>query len=242
MRMKSYHIMKILLIEDNQRLSDQLKAQLAKQYVMDMVDTGEKALLRVKQLNYDVIILDLGLPDMDGHEVCRVMRKEGVASPVIVLTGTDDIATRVELLEGGADDYLAKPFHIDELRARIHALSRRRQSMSETMQLSHQDLVIDTLSRQVYRAGRHIPLRRKEYDILEYLVANKGRILTRQMIINHVWETEHRVSWRSTVDVHIKHLRDKIDRPFPTKIIKTSYGLGYRVDTPRVGKKRKGKT
>lgn len=221
--------MKLLLVEDNERLVGRIKQQLEKSYLIDVASTGEEALEKIQKIDYTVILLDLGLPDMNGREVCRTVRELRVKTPILILTGEDDVTSRVQLLDYGADDYLAKPFDSEELRARIAALARRAPLRQAKPAIRYQDLIIDVDQRKVYRAGTYIPLRRKEFDILEYLVTNKGRVLTREMIINHAWDGT-KTSWNSTVDVHIKHLRDKIDRPFPTSLIKTAYGLGYRVD------------
>ena len=202
-----------------------------KTYLVDWVTKGNDALAKLAEIEYTVIILDLGLPDMSGFEVCKQLRALGVHTPVLILTGEDDMPTRVKLLESGADDYMTKPFDANELRARLRALARRQSTKLHRSIIVYKDLKIDTDQRKVYRAGMHIPLRRKEFDILEYLVSNKGRVLTREMIINHAWDSS-KISWNSTVDVHIKHLRDKIDRPFASPLIKTAYGLGYRVDIP----------
>lgn len=233
--------MKILVVEDNERLAERIKQQLGRHYIVDAVHTGVEAIERLAEIEYGVIVLDLGLPDISGLRLCKMIREKEITAPILILTGEDDMDMRVELLDSGADDYLTKPFHYEELRARITALGRRRPIAQHSSLIVHHDLVIDTVSRQVYREGTHIPLRRKEFDILEYLVTHKGRVLTREMIINHAWDSG-KVSWTTTVDVHIKHLRDKIDRPFKTPLIKTSYGLGYRVDIPERIKKRKVKT
>ncbi len=224
--------MKLLLVEDNERLVERIKQQLTKSYLVDVAMSGSEALEKIRTIDYTVILLDLGLPDMNGRDVCRMTRQLRVKTPILILTGEDDVTSRVQLLNYGADDYLAKPFDSEELRARIAALSRRAPLRQIKTSIRYKDLVIDVEQRKVYRAGTYIPLRRKEFDILEYLVANKGRVLTREMIINHAWDAS-KTSWNSTVDVHIKHLRDKIDRPFPTSLIKTAYGLGYRVDVSK---------
>jgi DNA-binding response OmpR family regulator len=223
--------MKLLLIEDNKRLADLVKTQISKVYLVDVVHTGREGIDKATRLEYTVIILDLHLPDMTGLDICQHIRKAHIDTPILVLTANDEMESRVELLNCGADDYLTKPFNIAELQARIGALARRQQRRYVGPTLTLKDLVIDTDQRKVYRGGVHIPLRRKEFDILVYLVNNNGRVLTREMILNHAWDS-NKDSWNSTVDVHIKHLRDKIDRPFKTSLIKTAYGLGYRVDAP----------
>jgi len=221
--------MKLLLIEDNPRLAERISYHLRKSYVMDTVNTGKDALDKVQSVEYGVILLDLGLPDMSGLEVCEKMRDMNVNNPILVLTGNGDMADRVKLLNAGADDYVTKPFNTDELRARIAAVGRRQVRSHIRSLITYRDLIMDVAQHKVSRAGVDISLRRKEFDILEYLITNSGRIMTRDMIMDHVWSS-HSNSWTSTVDVHIKHLRDKIDRPFESAYIKTAYGLGYRVD------------
>jgi DNA-binding response OmpR family regulator len=222
--------MKILLVEDNAHLLERVKKQLDKLYVVDIARTGHEAVEKGTYAGYGVILLDLGLPDISGLTVCKRLRDKGVETPILILTGMDDMTTRVDLLNHGADDYVTKPFDNRELKARVAALSRRSPlRYKKSPVITYKDLVIDPNKREVYRQGVGIPLRRKEFDILEYLVNNNGRVLTREMIINHAWDS-NKTSWNSTVDVHIKHLRDKIDRPFNSSLIKTAYGLGYRVD------------
>lgn len=224
--------MKILIIEDSKLLAASIKNQLNKQYVVDVVHTGEEGIYQARSTDYAMMLLDLGLPDLDGYDVCREIRRHDVTTPIMVLSGKRDIYNRVRLLECGADDYLTKPFNSQELHARISAILRRSAvpSTSErTIRIA--DLVIDTARRSVSRNGVPIKLRRKEFDILHYLVLNRGRAITREMIFNHVWEAG-KEGWNNTIDVHIKHLRDKVDRPFPAKIIKTAYGIGYLADEP----------
>lgn len=221
--------MKILLIEDNSRLSERIKYRLGKDFLIDLEENGENALEQFKNVDYSVIVLDLGLPDMPGLEVCRRIRTIDKNIPILVLTGVNTTPSRVELLSAGADDYMSKPFEAAELIARIKALARRASRPARAPLVTYRDIVINTDSHQVKRGGVEIDLRRKEFDILAYLIANSGRILTREMIMAHAWDANS-TSWTSTVDVHIKHLRDKIDKPFKTKYIKTAYGLGYKVD------------
>ena len=221
--------MKLLLVEDNQRLAERISYHLRKSYTVDVVTTGEDALEKVVQIEYGVILLDLSLPGMSGLEVCKKMRQLKVNNPILVLTGNAKIADRVNLLNAGADDYVTKPFNTDELKARIAAVGRRQTRNHIRSIITHRDLTMDVDRHMVSRSGVEIKLRRKEFDILEYLMINKGRIMTRSMIMDHVWSAATR-SWTSTVDVHIKHLRDKVDRPFNEAYIKTAYGLGYKID------------
>jgi two-component system, OmpR family, response regulator len=223
--------MKLLIIEDSQRLAERLKVKLEKQYIVDVAHTGEDGLQRALTVEYSVIILDLNLPDISGATVCARLRAANLFTPVMILTANSDKESLVKLLDNGADDYVTKPFSSDELVARITALSRRRSHQYTRQTIAFRDIVIDTEQRTVHRSGVPITLRRKEFDILEYLISNSGRVLTREMILNHAWDSS-KSNWNNTVDVHINHLRDKIDRPFDSPIIKTAYGLGYRVDAP----------
>lgn len=221
--------MKLLLIEDNRTLADSLKKQLGKSFVVDSVRTGEEGLQRALAGGQDVIVLDLSLPDKSGYDVCRGIRLAQVNTPIIILTGAADVTSRVTLLNAGADDYLTKPFSVAELRARLGALLRRSPTTISSEVFKVRDLMLDPHRRRVERAGTVITLRRKEFDILEYLVRNRGRPVTRSMILDHAWDGT-KDTWNNTVDVHIKHLRDKIDRPFGSPLIKTAYGIGYMID------------
>src|SRR6476661_3542865 len=221
--------MKILLVEDNRTLAEGLKKQLGKNFVVDSVRTGEEGLQRALAGCQDIMILDLSLPDKSGYDICRAIRLAQVGTPILILTGASDVTSRVTLLNAGADDYLTKPFSVAELRARLGALLRRPPAAFSTEVFRVHDLTVDPYRRRVERAGTPIALRRKEFDILEYLVRNRGRPVTRSMILDHAWDGT-KDAWNNTVDVHIKHLRDKIDRPFETPLIKTAYGIGYMID------------
>lgn len=221
--------MKLLVVEDNARLADRIQRKLDKLYPLDFATSGHEALVQLSDIDYGVIILDLGLPDMNGLEVCQRIRKLNIDVPILILTGNNEISSKVELLNSGADDYMTKPFDSDELKARLRSLERRTNKPLKPSVIEHGDLKIDPSKRSVYRSGIEILLRRKEFDILEYLVRNHGRVLTRKMILDHVWSADS-TSWIGTIDVHIKHLRDKIDKPFESKMIKTSYGVGYKID------------
>lgn len=220
--------MKLLVVEDNKLLADRIKRHLKNDYIIDIVHTGNDALEKVKDITYTVIIVDLGLPDMSGATLCRLIRQREVMAPLLVVTGLDSVDSRVSLLNAGADDYVTKPFHSTELIARVAALARRPPLSLKPQLITYDDVTVDTHQRTVFRGDNEISLRRKEFDILAYMLRNHGRVLSRAMIINHVWDSS-RTQWSTTVDVHIKHLRDKIDRPFSTPLIKTVYGFGYGV-------------
>lgn len=223
--------MKLLLIEDNRPLAESIKKYLSKTFVVVAKRDGEEGLQTALSSNFDVIVLDLGLPTKNGYEICKAIRMENVHTPIIVLTGNDDVPTRVALLNIGADDYVTKPFHMAELKARLGALLRRvsEEPQYHDGQLRVSDLIVDSERRCAERQGVHIPLRRKEFDILECLVRNAGRPVTRSMLLDYAWDGT-KESWNNTVDVHIKHLRDKIDRPFNSRLIRTAYGIGYVID------------
>jgi len=221
--------MKVLLIEDNARLIERVKHHLRNSFIVDAVTTGAAGLTQAEKIRYKAIILDLNLPDLDGKEICEQLRQEGNNTPIIVVSGIQDADSRVALLNAGADDFLVKPFNPAELIARIHSIIRRHHVEYDQHILTIQDLTIDINRREVQRAGVPIPLRRKEFDILEYLITNRGHAVTRSMILNHVWDSNE-ATWQKTIDVHIKHLRDKVDRPYDSALIKTAYGVGYMID------------
>lgn len=221
--------MRILIIEDEAVIADTIKEELATNYSVDTVATGKEGIYSGTVNDYDLIILDLALPDMSGREVCRSIRHHEVTTPILVLTANDEIIDKVTVLDSGADDYLTKPFNFDELSARIRALLRRNPQGLTSNILVLGDLIVDTVKRQVKRGGRTIRLRRKEFDLLEYLARNSGRVLTRGMILEHVWDSNVD-SFTNAIDVHIKYLRDHIDKPFNKKLIKTVHGLGYKLD------------
>ncbi|MEO5627712.1 MAG: response regulator transcription factor [Candidatus Saccharimonadales bacterium] len=220
---------KVLVVEDNKSLAKSLKDWLSKHYEVMLVGSGGPAIIEATQNQYGVIVLDLGLPDMTGQDVCQTIRDRGIKTPILILTATDKVSSRVSLLDSGADDYLLKPFYVGELQARLRALLRRDGAAVAAHSLKVGDLTLDISRRQVKRGGQIIELRRKEFDILEYLMRNHGTVVTRTMIINNSWEAGAD-RWNNTVDVHIKYIRDKIDRPFKHKLLKTAYGVGYMID------------
>ena len=179
---------------------------------------------------YDLIILDLGLPDMDGLDgPAEDSQSQGTSPPVLILSARDAVDDRVKGLEGGADDYLVKPFAFVELLARVRVLLRRGQPTPERLQVG--DLALDCIRRKVTRAGGNIELAPKEFSILEYLMRNRGRPLSRTMIVEHVWDMDYD-GLTNIVDVYIRHLRSKIDDKCPEKMIQTVRGIGYMLDTP----------
>lgn len=226
--------MRVLVIEDSKRVADALREALKGAYVVDVQHTGKEALASLGLSEYDIILLDLGLPDMSGYEVCRQLRAKKITAPVIIVSGDDDTASKVEVLDSGADDYLTKPFSTDELKARMRAVMRRNGDAVEGTRFCVGDLELDPASRTVWRQSKEIELRRKEFDLLEYMMRNNGRTLTRPMIINHVWESGEEL-WTNAVDVHVKYLRDKVDRPFKEQLIKTVHGVGYKLEVQATG-------
>ncbi len=231
--------MRILVIEDEQRIADFLDRGLASAgYAVDVVGTGREALAAIHTTDYDLLILDLMLPDMDGMEVLAKVRGRKVSPPVLILSARGALDDRVKGLESGADDYLVKPFAFVELLARVRALLRRGQAVPEKLQVG--DLTLDCIRRKVSRAGEPIDLAPKEFGILEYLMRNKGRPLSRTMIVEHVWDMDYD-GLTNIVDVYIRHLRSKIDERFPRKLIQTVRGIGYMIDAPDASAQPAGK-
>jgi DNA-binding response OmpR family regulator len=220
--------MRLLLVEDNKRLSDSLRMTLeddgyAVDAVYDGLDGEEMGLMDV----YDIIILDIMLPGKDGIEVCRALRNKRVRTPVLMLTARDALESRVLGLDSGADDYLVKPFEVDELRARVRALLRR-QSDAKSGNLQIGDLCLDPATHTVTRAGAAIELTAKEFALLEYLMRHPNNLVTREMAESHLWSYENIVA-SNVVDVYIRRLRRKIDDPFDLKLLETVRGSGYRI-------------
>lgn len=218
--------MRVLLIEDEQKVADAIVRGLrAERYAVDVAYDGEVGWKRATEYDYDVVILDLMLPGLSGPDVLKRLRHQQVRSAVLVLTARDATEDKVALLEIGADDYLTKPFAFAELRARLLALSRRPPTTRMHV-LRAADLELDRLTQNVRRGGRRIELTSKEYALLEYMLSHAGRVLTRTMILEHVWGQSFG-GLTNIVDVYVRHLREKVDLPHPLKLIRTVRGAGY---------------
>ncbi len=221
--------MKILIIEDDRQTAETIRDVMKDYYAVDVAYTGEDGEYQASVNEYDVIVLDVVLPDIDGVEVCKRIRENEIKTPILMLTGKTETKDKVTALDSGADDYLTKPFKFAELLARIRALMRRAPSTLDSNTLSVGNLSLDIGTNMVKRNDKTIPLRRKEFGLLEYLMRNRGRVLTRSMILEHVWDSDTDPI-TNTVDVHINYLRDKIDKPFTDQLIKTVHGLGYKIE------------
>ncbi len=219
--------MRILVVEDEARLAALLHKGLVEEgHAVDLAGDGEEALDWVGVGEFDAIVLDVMLPGIDGFAVCRLLRKQGLKTPILLLTARDAVADRVTGLDAGADDYLVKPFAFAELAARLRALARRPAETVETL-LRAGDVRLDPATRQVWRGGDEVVLPNKEFRILEYLIRHPGRVLTRTMIAEHVWDYDF-PNVTNVIDVHVRQLRRKLGDPYPGELIQTVRGAGYR--------------
>ena len=221
---------RVLVVEDEQKVARALKEGLEGDgYDVVAEHTGEGAFFRLNTERFDVILLDVMLPGRDGLQVLSTLRGQGVETPVLVLTARDALEDRVAGLDSGADDYLVKPFAFAEVLARIRALLRRGRS-TEALRLSVGDLDVDLVSRKVTRAGRHIELTVREFELVEYLLRHEGQVVSRGALARDVWkETERTTPLDNVIDVHIARLRRKLDAEFPTRLIHTIRGVGFMV-------------
>jgi DNA-binding response OmpR family regulator len=221
----------ILIVEDEQRLAFLLRRVLLEErYTVDLAFDGEKGLELALSDTYDVVILDVMLPVHDGFEICRQMRAERILSPVLMLTARGAVEDRVKGLNVGADDYLTKPFAMEELLARVNALLRRRDRHFDDMpQLRVGDLMLDLVRHEASREGQIIELTAKEFALLEYLMRHPGQVLTRTQITDAVWRYDME-ALSNVVDIYIHYLRDKIDQGFSQPLIKTIRGVGYKIE------------
>lgn len=221
--------MHVLVVEDEPKLASYIKRGLEEEgYAVDVAHTGREALTWTETIPFDLIVLDILLPEVDGIEVCRTLRQHDVRTPVLMLTALDAVDDRVVGLDAGADDYLVKPFAFKELLARLRALSRRTIDQPRTNTLQIADLTLNMQTRIVQRADVPIQLTAKEFAVLECLLREQGHVLSRNQIADHVWDYDvfHE---SNVVDVYIRNLRRKIDDPYPIKLIQTIRGVGYRI-------------
>jgi two-component system copper resistance phosphate regulon response regulator CusR len=220
--------MRILLVEDEPKVSGFVERGLvAEHYAVDVVPDGRDGLEMAQTYSYDLIILDLMLPRLDGRQILQKIRKDDTCVPVLVLTARDAIEDKVKLFESGADDYLTKPFAFAELLVRAKALLRRG-PVNRSNVLTVGELELDRLTQQVKRGGKRIDLTAKEYALLEYLMQNADRVLSRNMIIEHVWDQSFD-GITNIVDVYVRHLRSKVDDGHEIKLIRTVRGAGYMI-------------
>ena len=220
--------MRVLIVEDEVKLASLIRRGLRDEGMLaDVAVRGEDALWMAGATDYDVIVLDVMLPGLDGFQVVRRLRADGVWSPVLMLTARDAIEDRVAGLEGGADDYLVKPFAFEELVARLRALGRRGPVERATV-LQAGDLSLDPATRAVRRGDADIPLSAKEYALLETFMRRPGQVLDRYQLLEHAWDGEYE-NRSNVVDVYVRYLREKVDRPFGVESIETVRGAGYRL-------------
>ena len=221
--------MRLIVVEDEKRIADFLARGLESAgYAVDLAGDGVTGLELIHQTNYDLVILDMMLPDIDGLTVLEKIRNRQSSPPVLILSARGGVDDRVRGLELGADDYLTKPFAFVELLARVRVLLRRGQPTPERLQVG--DLILDCIRRKVHRGSEQIDLAPKEFSILEYLMRSKGRPVSRTMIVEHVWDMDYD-GLTNIVDVYIRHLRAKVDDRHTEKLIHTVRGVGYMVET-----------
>jgi len=217
---------RLLLVEDERKVSELVARALRQEsYAVDVADDGTRGWELAQAYEYDLIILDLMLPGLPGEELLKRIRHRNHQVPILILTARDATADKVQNFEAGADDYLTKPFAFAELIMRVKALLRRG-PVARSSVLRVADLELDRFTKQVRRGGRRIELTPKEYALLEYLASNPGRVFSRTMIIEHVWDQSFE-GLTNIVDVYVRHLRSKVDDPFPVKLIRTVRGVGY---------------
>ena len=222
--------MRILIVEDERKIARALgRALKNEKYAVDISHDGTDAYAMAGMIDYDLLILDRMIPgDYDGLSLTKKLREEGKKVPILLLTALGEIRDKTEGLDSGADDYLTKPFALDELLARVRALLRRPQTQAETI-LKIADLSLDLNAHEVFRNNQKIELTNKEFSLLEYLVRNAGRPVSKEQIIDHVWDYDADIL-PNNIEVYISYLREKVDKPFERKLIKTVRGIGYKID------------
>jgi two-component system OmpR family response regulator len=223
--------MRLLLVEDDAKLARALERGLRREgYAIDLADNGDDALSQAIANDYDVVVLDVMLPGPDGFAVCEAMRERERWSPVLMLTARDQVKDRIRGLDAGADDYLVKPFEFGELLARLRALTRRRPPERPTV-LKVGELRVDPAKRRVTMAGEEVALTVREFALLDFLARHAGEVLSRESLLAHVWDSPNDGS-TNVVDVYVGYLRNKLERPFDRKLIRTVRGIGFMLETP----------
>ncbi len=224
------HVTRVLVIEDEPGIALALyKALRDASYQVDTAKSGSSGLRKAAAKKFDVVLLDLGLPDVSGLTICKQLREEGLKAPIIILTAESSVRTKVSLFDAGANDYITKPFSVEELQARIRACLRQVPKDPVQPNITVGELTLNSNTHSVERDGLAIPLRRKEFAILEYLMKHPGTAVSRSSLMQYAWDRNEE-GWTNTIDVHINHLREKVDRPFSTHLIKTVHGVGYKLD------------
>lgn len=220
--------MKVLIVEDEKKLANILKKGLVESdFIVEVAFDGEEGLYMASEFEYDAIILDLSLPKMDGLEILNKIREKGKITPVLILTARGEVSDKIKGLNIGADDYVTKPFDFDELLARLNSLIRRSNN-KPTPVIKIEDLVINLDSKTVFRAGAEIILSTGEYNLLEYLALNKGKVISRTVLTEHLYSMDFDLN-SNVIDVYINYLRNKIDKNFEKKLIQTVRGAGYTI-------------
>jgi two-component system OmpR family response regulator len=220
---------RVLVIEDDPRVASMLNRALARQgYAVDLVERGDQGLQAATRGDYDALVLDVMLPGLDGFSLCRSLRRRDVWTPVLMLTARKDVVDRVSGLDAGADDYLPKPFALQELSARLRALTRRGNGHGNGGTVCVGDLVLDPAAHEVRRGEVAIELTPKEFSLLQLLMEHAGRVLTRESILEAVWDFAYEAE-SNIVDQYVRYLRNKVDRPFGRSSIETVRGVGYRL-------------
>ncbi len=223
--------MSVLIVEDDDSVSRFLSQAMAEAgYRIEIADNGLRAMERATHIAFDLILLDIMLPELDGFSVCRRLRAQAITTPILLITARDSVEDKIQGLDSGADDYIVKPFQLGELLARCRALLRRNFTPTSVLHLS--DLTLDPASRKAVRAGRPILLSSTEYALLEYLMRNANQVLTRAQILDHVWQYDFD-GHDNVLDVYISYLRNKIDKGQSTPLIHTIRGTGYLIGEPR---------
>jgi two-component system copper resistance phosphate regulon response regulator CusR len=219
--------MKILIVDDEKEIILFLKSNLnASGFVVDKASSGKKGLSLAENNSYDIIILDLNLPDLDGFEICKILRTKKIMTPILVLSGNNNTENKIKLLNSGVDDYMTKPFALEELIARVNALLRRPKEISDNL-LCIKDLELDQQNQIVKRNGEEVYLTRKEFLLLEYLMIHSCIVISRGELMEHVWDMEANL-FSKTIETHVLNLRRKIDSKRSTPLLKSVSGRGYR--------------